>query len=168
MNEQRRPGPCLECHTLKDYHDHYLTLDVTLLADVFENFREKAIGAYQLDPPTTGPSPDTAGMHVSNTRGRIGASHGIPTCTFVLEDGIREGFHGRSSSCQIQLMDPTLTPPTPPSCDNLHRRTISLRPCDDARPPLRNFGGSSDNHGREVYLPTSSGLWTIHHPKTLI
>ena len=38
------------CKTLKDYHDLYLTLDVTLLADVFENFRDMALREYKLDP----------------------------------------------------------------------------------------------------------------------
>jgi len=35
---------------MKDYHDLYLSLDVTLLADVFENFREMALREYKLDP----------------------------------------------------------------------------------------------------------------------
>jgi len=39
-----------DCKTLKDYHDLYLTLDVTLLADVFENFRNMALREYKLDP----------------------------------------------------------------------------------------------------------------------
>jgi len=39
-----------DCKTMKDYHDHYLTLDVTLLADVFANFRDMALREYQLDP----------------------------------------------------------------------------------------------------------------------
>jgi len=39
-----------ECKTLKDYHDLYLTLDVTLLADVFENFRNMSLREYELDP----------------------------------------------------------------------------------------------------------------------
>ena len=39
-----------DCKTLKDYYDLYLTLDVTLLADVFENFRTMAIREYKLDP----------------------------------------------------------------------------------------------------------------------
>jgi len=38
------------CKTLKDYHDLYLTLDVTLLADVFENFRNMSLREYKLDP----------------------------------------------------------------------------------------------------------------------
>ena len=36
-----------DCKTLKDYHDLYLTLDVTLLADVFENFRTMALREYR-------------------------------------------------------------------------------------------------------------------------
>jgi len=37
-----------DCKTLKDYHDLYLTLDVTLLADVFENFRNMALREYKV------------------------------------------------------------------------------------------------------------------------
>ena len=39
-----------EMTTMKDYHDLYLELDVLLLADVFENFREVCLDNYKLDP----------------------------------------------------------------------------------------------------------------------
>jgi len=39
-----------DCKTLKDYHDLFLTLYVTLLADVFDNFRNMALREYKLDP----------------------------------------------------------------------------------------------------------------------
>ena len=39
-----------EMKTMKDYHDLYLELDVLLLADVFENFREVCLNNYKLDP----------------------------------------------------------------------------------------------------------------------
>ena len=43
------------CDTFKikrlgEYHDHYVQSDTTLLADVFENFRDKCIEIYGLDP----------------------------------------------------------------------------------------------------------------------
>ena len=33
-----------------DYHDLYVQSDTLLLADVFENFRDKCIEIYELDP----------------------------------------------------------------------------------------------------------------------
>ena len=35
---------------LGEYHDLYVQSDTTLLADVFENFRDKCIEIYELDP----------------------------------------------------------------------------------------------------------------------
>ena len=38
------------CQKFKDYHDLYLRMDVILLADVFENFRDLSLKTYGLDP----------------------------------------------------------------------------------------------------------------------
>ena len=35
---------------LREYHDLYVQSDTALLADVFENFRDKCIEIYKLDP----------------------------------------------------------------------------------------------------------------------
>lgn len=40
----------LNIKTLGEYSDFYVTLDVTLLADIMENFRNTSIQAYELDP----------------------------------------------------------------------------------------------------------------------
>ena len=40
----------LDCANLGEYHDYYLYSDVTLLADVFEKFRDICIRFYGLDP----------------------------------------------------------------------------------------------------------------------
>ena len=40
----------LKLKNLGDYHDLYVQSDTLLLADVFENFRNKCIEIYELDP----------------------------------------------------------------------------------------------------------------------
>ena len=40
----------LNCKNLGDYHDFYLKMDVLLLVDVFEKFREMSLENYKLDP----------------------------------------------------------------------------------------------------------------------
>ena len=40
----------LKLKNLSDYHDLYVESDTLLLADVFENFRNKCIETYELDP----------------------------------------------------------------------------------------------------------------------
>ena len=40
----------LKLKNLGDYHDLYVRSDTLLLADVFENFRNKCIDIYKLDP----------------------------------------------------------------------------------------------------------------------
>ena len=38
------------CKNMGDYHDLYVQADTILLADVFENFRNKCLKIYDLDP----------------------------------------------------------------------------------------------------------------------
>ena len=40
----------LEMNNLGDYHDLHVQSDTLLLADIFENFRNKFIANYELDP----------------------------------------------------------------------------------------------------------------------
>ena len=40
----------LEMNNLGDYHDLYVHSDTLLLANVFDNFRNKVIETYKLDP----------------------------------------------------------------------------------------------------------------------
>ena len=40
----------LSLKNLGDYHDLYVQCDTLMLADVFENFRDKCIKIYELDP----------------------------------------------------------------------------------------------------------------------
>ena len=40
----------LEINNLNDYHDLYVQSDTLLLADIFENFRNKCIEIYEVNP----------------------------------------------------------------------------------------------------------------------
>ena len=39
-----------KCKNIGDYHHLYVQLDTLLLADCFENFRDKCIETYEFDP----------------------------------------------------------------------------------------------------------------------
>src|SRR5205085_5446835 len=49
-----------QCKTMKDFMHIYLTVDVLLLADVFENFRKISMDYYKLDPAWYITSPSLA------------------------------------------------------------------------------------------------------------
>ena len=49
-----------EIKNLGEYHDLYVQCDTFLLADVFENFRNKCIGKYELDPADFLSAPELA------------------------------------------------------------------------------------------------------------
>ncbi|CAB4017999.1 Gastrula zinc finger [Paramuricea clavata] len=49
-NHPTRVFEAFSCQSLGDYHDLYLKSDVLLLADVFENFRNVCLKAYNLNP----------------------------------------------------------------------------------------------------------------------
>ena len=49
---------------LGDFHDLYVQSNTSLLADVFENFRNKCFEIYELDPAHVLSAPGLQGKHV--------------------------------------------------------------------------------------------------------
>ena len=50
MNTLKKYGDTLNIKNLGEYHDLYVQSDTSLLADVFESFRDKCLEIYELDP----------------------------------------------------------------------------------------------------------------------
>ena len=51
LKHARKVCDTFKIKKLGEYHDLYVQSDTVLLADVFENFRDKCIEIYKLDPP---------------------------------------------------------------------------------------------------------------------
>ena len=81
--------------SLSEYHDLYIQSDTLLLADVFENFRNKCIKIYELDPGHFLSAPRVAWQTcLKNIRVKLE----LPTnndMLMMIEKGIRDGIcHG--------------------------------------------------------------------------
>ncbi|GFY04308.1 uncharacterized protein TNCV_4413961 [Trichonephila clavipes] len=78
-------------HTLGDYHDLYVTVDVLLLSDIFENFRTLCQNYYKIDPCHTYTAPGLAWQAcLKMTKVRLELLTDIDMHLFI-EKGIRGG-----------------------------------------------------------------------------
>ena len=83
--------------TMKGYHDLYLTSDVLLLADVFENFRSVCLKNYKLDPAWYYTAPGLAwdaALRISGVELQLLTD---PDMLLLFEKGVRDGT---STICQ--------------------------------------------------------------------
>ncbi|WAQ95244.1 hypothetical protein MAR_027934, partial [Mya arenaria] len=81
-----------ECKTMRDYHNLYLTSDVLLLADVFENFRDVCLTNYNLDPAWYYKAPGLAwdaALKLTKVELELLTD---PDMLLMIENGIRGGF----------------------------------------------------------------------------
>ncbi|GFX95332.1 uncharacterized protein TNCV_849221 [Trichonephila clavipes] len=80
-----------QMHTLGDYHDLYVTVDVLLLSDIFENFRTLCQNYYKIDPCHTYTAPGLAWQAcLKMTKVRLELLTDIDMHLFI-EKGIRGG-----------------------------------------------------------------------------
>ncbi|GFT79320.1 uncharacterized protein NPIL_489431 [Nephila pilipes] len=80
-----------QMRTLGDYHDLYVTVDVLLLADIFENFRTVRQNYYKIDPCHTYTAPGLAWqVSLKMTKVRLELLTDIDMPLFI-EKGIRGG-----------------------------------------------------------------------------
>ncbi|GFS99851.1 uncharacterized protein TNCV_1063021 [Trichonephila clavipes] len=80
-----------QMHTLGDYHDLYVTVDVLLLSDIFENFRTLCQNYYKINPCHTYTAPGLAWQAcLKMTKVRLELLTDIDMHLFI-EKGIRGG-----------------------------------------------------------------------------
>lgn len=81
-----------DIQNLCQYHDFYVSLDVLILADVFENFRDVCLDYYELDPAHFYTSPGLAWQAALKMTGvRLGLITDIDQHQMV-EKGLRGGI----------------------------------------------------------------------------
>lgn len=79
-----------------DYSDHYLKIDVTLLSDIFEKFRDICYGIYKIDPLRFYSVPGLRWQAMlRSTAVKLELILDYNMYLFI-EDGIRGGFCGGS------------------------------------------------------------------------
>ena len=82
----------LKLKNFGDYHDLYVQCDTLLLADIFENFKNKCIEIYELDPAHFLSAP---GLAWQACLGKTGIRLGLLTdydMSLMVEKGIRGGM----------------------------------------------------------------------------
>ena len=85
------------CTTFGEYHDSYLTLDVYLLADIFEKFRNVCMSVYELDPVHFFSAPNLSWeAMLITTKVEIELLPDIDMLLFC-ENAIRGGINGPSA-----------------------------------------------------------------------
>ena len=84
----------MQCKDFGDYHDLYLTLDVYLLADIFQAFRDVGVKEYQLDPALFFSAPNLSWeAMLITTKVELGVLTDIDMLLFC-EPAIRGGING--------------------------------------------------------------------------
>ena len=82
----------LKCKSLGDYNDHYLRIDVLLLADIFENFRDTCFSIYKIDPAHCYSAPSLSYNAMLKTLDTRTPLFSDPDMYMFIEEGIRGGF----------------------------------------------------------------------------
>jgi hypothetical protein len=100
------------CKTLGDYSDAYLKLDVLLLCDIFESFRDLCLTAYGLDPCYYYTAPGMSfDCMLKNTKVELELLHDIDML-LMFESGIRGGItqavkrYSKANNHTIENYDP--------------------------------------------------------------
>ena len=99
--------------TMKDYHDHYLLMDVLLLPDVFENFRRSVVERHKLDCLHFLTLPALAwAMALKHTDGKLDLITD-PDIYLTIEGGMRGGIatiskrHAVANNPDVEGYDPS-------------------------------------------------------------
>ena len=82
----------LKCKTLGEYSDHYLRIDVLLLADIFESFRETCFDIYSIDPAHCYSAPSLSYNAMLKTIDKPIPLISDYSMHLMVESGIRGGF----------------------------------------------------------------------------